>query len=220
MPIKQISILGGSKVGKTNFALQLIHGNVPAQQKYKPTVEDFYRKTVNWKGEIFQLNIIDTAGTYTFPAMRKLHIETSDGFFIVYTDESMDSVKEIQRIYEQITAAGKEKTACVIIRNRALFRTELSEQVTYSRKLCAEVISLYLKTMQCRHVEISEDIPHSVQRAFNEMLLLLNPYEGTSDDVIPFVASYNIRRNKHLGHFRNLSLPSVFKKSSENTEEK
>ena len=208
MPLKQISILGGPRVGKTSFALLLAHGKIPKQHKYQPTVEDCYEKIVNWNGEICQLNIIDTAGTYTFPAMRKLRIETSDGLFIVYNAENLESVKEIRRIYEQLIATGKRRTPCVIVRNRTVFETSSSDEVICSRRLCAEVISLYLKTMRCRHVEVSEDIPYSVEKAFNEMLLLLHPCEGSSDDILPFVACYNIRRRKPLRHFLSLPLAS------------
>ena len=48
---------------------------------YTPTIENFYRKVYRIRGEIYQLDILDTSGNHPFPAMQRLSFIT--GLFII-----------------------------------------------------------------------------------------------------------------------------------------
>lgn len=41
---------------------------------YTPTIEDFHRKVYRVRSEYFKVDLLDTAGTDPFPAMRRLNI--------------------------------------------------------------------------------------------------------------------------------------------------
>ncbi|XP_053327380.1 dexamethasone-induced Ras-related protein 1 isoform X2 [Spea bombifrons] len=68
-------ILGSSKVGKTSIVSRFLSGRF--EEQYTPTIEDFHRKFYSIRGEVYQLDILDTSGNHPFPAMRRLSILTA-----------------------------------------------------------------------------------------------------------------------------------------------
>ncbi|XP_063171005.1 dexamethasone-induced Ras-related protein 1 isoform X2 [Candoia aspera] len=70
-------VLGSSKVGKTAIVSRFLTGRFDDQ--YTPTIEDFHRKLYSIRGEVYQLDILDTSGNHPFPAMRRLSILTDPG---------------------------------------------------------------------------------------------------------------------------------------------
>ncbi|XP_038619402.1 dexamethasone-induced Ras-related protein 1 isoform X2 [Tachyglossus aculeatus] len=70
-------ILGSSKVGKTAIVSRFLTGRF--DDAYTPTIEDFHRKFYSIRGEVYQLDILDTSGNHPFPAMRRLSILTDPG---------------------------------------------------------------------------------------------------------------------------------------------
>lgn len=71
-------ILGSSKVGKTAIVSRFLTGRF--EEQYTPTIEDFHRKFYSIRGEVYQLDILDTSGNHPFPAMRRLSILTGTWF--------------------------------------------------------------------------------------------------------------------------------------------
>lgn len=69
-------ILGSTKVGKTAIISRFLNGRV--EDQYTPTIEDFHRKLYSIRGDVYQLDILDTSGNHPFPAMRRLSILTGE----------------------------------------------------------------------------------------------------------------------------------------------
>ncbi|XP_037133456.1 dexamethasone-induced Ras-related protein 1 isoform X1 [Syngnathus acus] len=93
-------ILGSTKVGKTAIVSRFLNGKFDEQ--YTPTIEDFHRKVYSIKGDVYQLDILDTSGNHPFPAMRRLSILTGDVFILVFSLDNRDSFNEVQRLKRQI----------------------------------------------------------------------------------------------------------------------
>ncbi|KAK6475962.1 dexamethasone-induced Ras-related protein 1 [Huso huso] len=93
-------ILGSTKVGKTAIVSRFL--NERFDDQYTPTIEDFHRKFYSIRGEVYQLDILDTSGNHPFPAMRRLSILTGDIFILVFSLDSKDSFEEVQRLKQQI----------------------------------------------------------------------------------------------------------------------
>lgn len=70
----RLVVLGSARVGKTNLVARFLGGKF--QESYTPTIEDFHRKLYRIRGEIHQLDILDTSGNHPFPAMRRLSFLT------------------------------------------------------------------------------------------------------------------------------------------------
>lgn len=71
-------------------------------EKYDPTIEDSYRKQVEVDGQQCMLEILDTAGTEQFTAMRDLYMKNGQGFILVYSITAQSTFNDLQDLREQI----------------------------------------------------------------------------------------------------------------------
>ncbi|XP_060705237.1 GTP-binding protein Rhes-like [Hemiscyllium ocellatum] len=93
-------ILGASKVGKSCIVSRFLNSRF--EEQYTPTIEDFHRKVYNIRGDVYQLDILDTSGNHPFPAMRRLSILTGDVFILVFSLDNRGSFDEVERLRRQI----------------------------------------------------------------------------------------------------------------------
>ncbi|KAK3520214.1 hypothetical protein QTP70_019355 [Hemibagrus guttatus] len=93
-------VLGSTKVGKTAIISRFL--NERFDDQYTPTIEDFHRKFYSIRGDVYQLDILDTSGNHPFPAMRRLSILTGDVFILVFSLDNRASFQEVQRLKRQI----------------------------------------------------------------------------------------------------------------------
>ncbi|SCZ98324.1 BZ3500_MvSof-1268-A1-R1_Chr3-2g06296 [Microbotryum saponariae] len=96
----KIVIMGGGGVGKSAITVRFVHSLFV--EKYDPTIEDSYRKTMVVDGITCHCDIMDTAGTEQFMALHSMYMKTGDGFVLVFSLSSMESVSELQNIREQV----------------------------------------------------------------------------------------------------------------------
>jgi len=71
-------------------------------EKYDPTIEDSYRKQVEVDGQQCMLEILDTAGTEQFTAMRDLYMKNGQGFILVFSITSQATFNDLVELREQI----------------------------------------------------------------------------------------------------------------------
>ncbi|ORY52191.1 putative ras-related protein RSR1 [Leucosporidium creatinivorum] len=112
--------MGGGGVGKSAITVRWVHQLFV--EKYDPTIEDSYRKTVTVDSVTCTLEVMDTAGTEQFMALHSMYMKSGDGFILVFSLCSMESVSELQNIREQInrvkeTQAGR-RVPLVLVGNK------------------------------------------------------------------------------------------------------
>lgn len=93
-------VLGSGGVGKSALTVQFVQGIFV--EKYDPTIEDSYRKQVEVDGQQCMLEILDTAGTEQFTAMRDLYMKNGQGFLLVYSITAQSTFNDLQDLREQI----------------------------------------------------------------------------------------------------------------------
>jgi len=96
----KIVVLGSGGVGKSALTVQFVQGIYV--EKYDPTIEDSYRKQVEVDGQQCMLEILDTAGTEQFTAMRDLYMKNGQGFVLVYSITAQSTFNDLQDLREQI----------------------------------------------------------------------------------------------------------------------
>jgi len=96
----KLVVLGSGGVGKSALTVQFVQGIFV--EKYDPTIEDSYRKQVEADGQQCMLEILDTAGTEQFTAMRDLYMKNGQGFILVYSITSQASFNDLSDLREQI----------------------------------------------------------------------------------------------------------------------
>ncbi|XP_015235519.1 ras-related protein Rap-1b-like [Cyprinodon tularosa] len=113
----RLVFLGAGGVGKTALIQRFLKDTF--EPKHRRTVEDLHRKEYEVGGIKVTINIMDTSGSYSFPAMRKLSIQNSDAFALVYAVDDPDSLEAVKRLREEILEVKEDKyTPIVVIGNK------------------------------------------------------------------------------------------------------
>ncbi|KAJ6130255.1 hypothetical protein N7512_003035 [Penicillium capsulatum] len=113
-----IVVLGAGGVGKSCLTAQFVQ-NVWIES-YDPTIEDSYRKQIEVDGRQCILEILDTAGTEQFTAMRELYMKQGQGFLLVFSITSNSSLNELSELREQIIRIkDDENVPLVIVGNKS-----------------------------------------------------------------------------------------------------
>ncbi|VDK34000.1 unnamed protein product [Gongylonema pulchrum] len=66
----RLVVVGAPRTGKSAIVKRFLCDKF--EERYIPTIEEFYRKQYKIRGEIYQLEIVDCSGNDPFPAARKL----------------------------------------------------------------------------------------------------------------------------------------------------
>ena len=113
----KLVVMGSGGVGKSAITVQFIQGIFI--KKYDPTIEESYRKTVDVDGKQFMLEILDTAGTEQFTAMRDLYMKNGQGFALVYSLISESTFQDLKLIRNQIVKVkDTEDIPMVLVGNK------------------------------------------------------------------------------------------------------
>eukprot|EP00121_Abeoforma_whisleri_P004519 Awhi_evm1s4086 len=96
----KLVVLGAGGVGKSALTVQFVQ-NIFVE-KYDPTIEDSYRKQVEVDGQQCMLEILDTAGTEQFTAMRDLYMKNGQGFLLAYSITQQSTFNDLAALREQI----------------------------------------------------------------------------------------------------------------------
>ena len=94
--------MGAAHVGKTSIVSRLQGKNF--SEMYDPTIEDLYTMYMDLGTKTSKhLELLDTAGAYDFPAMRRLAINTCHIFMLVYRVNDLDSFHYVLDLFKEIT---------------------------------------------------------------------------------------------------------------------
>uniref|UniRef100_A0A7E4V3S8 GTP-binding protein n=1 Tax=Panagrellus redivivus TaxID=6233 RepID=A0A7E4V3S8_PANRE len=112
-------VMGGEKVGKTALVSQFLWDTFV--DEYHATVEEF-----NWieyetgvGGDSLMLQVIDTAGSRDFIAMRALYTKQGDAFMVVFAWDDPLSFDEAKRIIAEIRENNTKNAPIMLIANKS-----------------------------------------------------------------------------------------------------
>lgn len=100
-------------MGKSCLTAQFVQG--VWIERYDPTIEDSYRKQIDVDGRQVILEILDTAGTEQFTAMRELYMKSGQGFLLVFSITSMSSLKELNELREQLVNLKDDPNVPIVL---------------------------------------------------------------------------------------------------------
>lgn len=99
---RRIVFMGAAKVGKSSIIKRFLYNEFAA--KHKRTVEEFYVADFKLSnGDSLTLEMVDTTGSYDFPAMRDLAISKADAFVLVYSVGDVASWERIEELRTQVS---------------------------------------------------------------------------------------------------------------------
>lgn len=162
----RLAFLGAAGVGKTSLIRRFLHDTF--ESKYKRTVDELHSKEYQVGALKIKVEIMDTSGSYSFPAMRKLSIQTSDAFALVYAVDDAESFQAVRSLREEIIDIKEDKfTPIVVIGNKA---DNLSERQVSNE----EMVSLVELDWNSRYMESSAKDNDNVLEVFRQLLQQAN----------------------------------------------
>lgn len=87
-------------MGKSALTLQFVRSIFTST--YDPTIEDTFRKTLSIDGRECAIEILDTAGTEQFTALKELYMRSGNAFILVFSLTQIGSVNELGPLRDQI----------------------------------------------------------------------------------------------------------------------
>lgn len=94
--------MGAAYVGKTQIVSQFLYDKFSS--RYRQTIEELHRGEYEMiNGSALTLDILDTSGSFSFPAMRDLSIATSNAFILVFSIDSEESWREVSNLREKVS---------------------------------------------------------------------------------------------------------------------
>lgn len=123
-PSGDVVFMGSASVGKTALIHRILRIQESSSQfnaRLRPTVEDSYVRYFVAGDQWARLRIIDTAGSYTFPAMERLWIRRASAFILVGARDNADSLSNIRAIVQHIKDERKDefdKISLVVVINK------------------------------------------------------------------------------------------------------
>ncbi|KAK6465428.1 ras family-domain-containing protein [Scheffersomyces coipomensis] len=162
-------VVGGGGVGKSALTIQLIQSHFV--DEYDPTIEDSYRKQCNIDEEPVMLDVLDTAGQEEYSNMRESYMRTGQGFLLVYSINSRNSLEELQSFYEQICRVkDSENVPVIVVGNKC--DLEIERQVSYDEGLNLA------KSFNCQFLETSAKQRINVEEAFYSLVRKIRDQEN------------------------------------------
>jgi len=156
----KLVVVGGGGVGKSALTIQFIKGHFV--DDYNPTIEDSYRRQVIGEEVVF-LDVLDTAGSEEYCAMREERMRTGEGFLLVYSITSRNSFSEINALYQQILRMNYQvDVPTIIVANKCDLEYERQVGVNEGRDLA--------KHLGCKLIETSAKVRHNVDEAFSSLI--------------------------------------------------
>jgi len=173
----KLVVLGSGGVGKSALTVQFVQGIFV--EKYDPTIEDSYRKQVEIDGTQCMLEILDTAGTEQFTAMRDLYMKNGQGFVLVYSIIAQSTFNDLPDLREQILRVkDKDEVPMILVGNKC----DLQDQ----RVITTDQGEDLARKFSCAFLEASAKTRINVDQIFHDLIRQINkispPAKGGKKD--------------------------------------
>jgi len=161
----KLVVLGSGGVGKSALTVQFVQGIFV--EKYDPTIEDSYRKQIEIDGTPCMLEILDTAGTEQFTAMRDLYMKNGQGFVLVYSIIAQSTFNDLPDLREQILRVkDKDEVPLILVGNKC----DLNDQ----RVITTDQGQDLAKKFGCAFMEASAKTRLNTDQIFHSLIRQIN----------------------------------------------
>ncbi|CAF1135183.1 unnamed protein product [Rotaria sordida] len=151
----KIVILGSGGVGKSALTVQFVQGLFV--ERYDPTIEDSYRKQVEVDGQQCMLEILDTAGTEQFTAMRDLYMKNGQGFVLVYSITSQSTYNDLIDLRDIILQVKDTiDVPMVLVGNKCDLEDERVIEKEVGQTLARHCNATFLETSAKQKINVNE----------------------------------------------------------------
>ncbi|KAH3871416.1 ras-related protein Rap-2a-like [Dreissena polymorpha] len=160
-PNYRVVVLGSAGVGKSSIISKFMHDRF--LESHKETIEELHRHVMWFDSVSVEIDILDTSGSYQFPAMRKLAIATGDAFVLVYSVDNTSSFETVKILRDEIREQKpKGKYSIVVVANKV-------DLETFKDTSCAVTESVVCMDWEERFVIVSAKTGENVNEVFQAL---------------------------------------------------
>lgn len=165
MAAVKLIVMGAGGVGKSALTCRYTQGTWV--EKYDPTIEDQYTKTVELDTgsgtRAIPLEILDTAGQDEYSPLRETFMHTGDGFLLVYSITDDDTYEALEAIHQQILRAHQNPNVPIlVVGNKTDLEDDRAVQSSEGQQLA--------RKFNAQFIEISAKRDERVSEAFETLL--------------------------------------------------
>ncbi|XP_034397732.1 ras-related protein Rap-1b-like [Cyclopterus lumpus] len=166
----RLLFLGAAGVGKSALIHRFLHDRF--EHKYTRTVEELHVLEYDTAGSgKMRLEVLDTSGSYSFPAMRQLSIRHSDAFALVYAVDDPGSLEEVRRLRDEILELRGDRGAPITVVGGKADLGDAEGRVL----LAADVMATVEDEWDASFVEASARTGGNAVGVFRALLRQVNP---------------------------------------------
>lgn len=155
----QILTLGAT--GKSSLIVRYVEDAFV--DSYYPTIENIFQKTITFKGQEYDCDIIDTAGQDEYSILNSKHAIGIHGYMLVYSIASRNSFEMVQTVYDKIlNYTGTESVPCIIVAQKSDLHVQRQVSEAEGKALASNLKAAWL--------EVSARHNANVAKAFEQML--------------------------------------------------
>ena len=209
----RIAVLGSSCVGKTSLIKRFIGDEFV--DKHVPTIEDHFQHVVNISCSTCVCLLIDTSGTFEFPAMKNWSISKANAFVVVYSVANKKSFEQAKALVNDIKCVKGDGTdiKIALIGNKVDLESNRKVPKEVARAFAQEVSR---ENVTCELIETSAKDNEFVTDGFHSLLKMF-----LSEHVINEDSGETSPSEKRRGSFsRTLSLRRAHKNRKEKSRQK
>jgi len=152
---RKIAIMGYRSVGKSSLAIQFVQGQFV--DYYDPTIENTFNKTINLKGNQYELLLVDTAGQdeySNFPAEYSVDV---NGYVFVYSIDSPHSFEVCKTIHEKLMdLVGITNVPIILVGNKTDLHTDRRVTHEQGKRFAEEMKAVFLETSAKENQNVSD----------------------------------------------------------------
>jgi len=167
-------VLGSGGVGKSAITVQFVSGQFVSQ--YNPTIEESFTKLIEVEGTPCRLEILDTAGTEVFTALRQLYYDKGDGYILVYSITSESSLSDLEAIWHNLVKAkNTHEVPVVLVGNKCDKKDERQVGIQEGKNFAK-------RFNNCVFLETSAKSSINIDRIFEELVRQIWRRDGRPDE--------------------------------------
>jgi len=156
--VMELGTFGSFAVGKTCVVVQFVKQEF--LEDHDPTLEDFYETSKKIGDKVVDFTIYDTSGNEQYTSLAEEHMQTVEGFLLIYSVTDVDSFRNLETLHRKVSLAkrSKKNIPIVLVGNKCDLDNE--------RKISTEQGKQLAEQLNCAFIETSAKTRHNISEAF------------------------------------------------------